>query len=1010
MEGLLILLAIVFAGLVLLGVPVALVRQGSLQRQIRDLQKDLGKMAQEMRDMKRRGVSAAEDTVAKRATPQEPASVTADKPEEVVKTVWPGKTARPVEPERPAAVAASTADKAARTAVPAVARKAPTPPPEQPRAFVFSEGKMEQLVEWLKVNWVLAIAAASLAFAGLFMVQYGIEHGVLSPFWRVMAALGFGGALVAAGEYVRRRYGDEDDPVMRHMPSVLSGAGVATLFAGVLAARVMYGLIGSNTALVGLVLVSLFAMVLGWFYGPVLAAIGIIGAMAAPFVLSTGAGAPPELYYYFVLVILMALGIDTVKRWAWISVLGLVLGIAAIWLLYAADTGDFAFAASIMIVTLGAMTIPVRSLVPNHAGAALSEMLGVGERKFAEFPTRLAGGVVAVATLAALSLLLSGTTAAEVWLGFGMLLMLFAAVALWAEGARALYDLVVFPAGGLLAGLLLHGLQGGVLVQELLRGVSSDPEVNAPNTGWLVYTLVALGAFISLVGFWRMTRALRVEGAKGDAPLTWALGAAVFAPAVFLILEFVWPVSYVIGSYPWALVAVALAAFMTLLAERCARAGNGDSLMKARTGLFALAALTLIAMALFLILTKTALSLALAAMVVLIILADRKFELPMLGWFVQIGVAVITYRLVADPGIYWAVNVASAFDAFVAYAGVIALLAAAWWFAGNEAVRMPAKVAVESAIWLIALVGIGVALFRVFEDDLFSHWGLGLWAVIWGGAFLAQLYRLDATRYALQRGVRYVLMLIFGGFAGLCLAAQFVAANPLFGGLFGRELVRGPYIFDSLMVAYLPVAAMFAFAAWKFAKRVVVMQAGYALAGIYSAIYVIYETRRLFRGDRLSVRGFTDGELYAYTLLMLVTSIVLLLLAYKRRSVNLRKLAMAGVALTIAKVFLVDMSGLSGLTRVFSFMGLGLALLGLTWLNRVLAAGWNDGGKDGGGGSVPPTPPVAPKPEPEPEAVPEPESEAEPTPEPEPVPEKPEPEQTEAKPKRKAKPVRPKKD
>ena len=188
------------------------------------------------------------------------------------------------------------------------------------------------------------------------------------------------------------------------------------------------------------------------------------------------------------------------------------------------------------------------------------------------------------------------------------------------------------------------------------------------------------------------------------------------------------------------------------------------------------------------------------------------------------------------------------------------------------------------------------------------------------------------------------------------------------------------------MVAYLPVAAMFAFAAWKFAERKIVLQAGYAIAGIYAAGYVILETRRLFRGDDLSVYGVTDGELYAYTLLMLVTSIVVLLLAYKRRSVGLRKLAMAGVALTIAKVFLVDMSGLSGLTRVFSFMGLGLALLGLTWLNRVLAAGWGDGG------SVPP----APKPDAGPKPEPEVSTEAEIAPEPD------------AKPKRKAKPVRPK--
>jgi uncharacterized membrane protein len=98
------------------------------------------------------------------------------------------------------------------------------------------------------------------------------------------------------------------------------------------------------------------------------------------------------------------------------------------------------------------------------------------------------------------------------------------------------------------------------------------------------------------------------------------------------------------------------------------------------------------------------------------------------------------------------------------------------------------------------------------------------------------------------------------------------------------------------------------------------------------------EIRRLWRGTDLSVPGFTDPELYSYTLAMLVASVALLALAFSRRSDNVRKIAMAGVALTIAKVFLVDMSGLSGLIRVFSFMGLGMSLVGLAWLNRKMTA------------------------------------------------------------------------
>ena len=43
---------------------------------------------------------------------------------------------------------------------------------------------------------------------------------------------------------------------------------------------------------------------------------------------------------------------------------------------------------------------------------------------------------------------------------------------------------------------------------------------------------------------------------------------------------------------------------------------------------------------------------------------------------------------------------------------------------------------------------------------------------------------------------------------------------------------------------------------------------------------------------------------------------------------------MAAAGLTIAKVFLVDISGLEGLLRVVSLIGLGLALAGLGWLDR----------------------------------------------------------------------------
>ena len=92
--------------------------------------------------------------------------------------------------------------------------------------------------------------------------------------------------------------------------------------------------------------------------------------------------------------------------------------------------------------------------------------------------------------------------------------------------------------------------------------------------------------------------------------------------------------------------------------------------------------------------------------------------------------------------------------------------------------------------------------------------------------------------------------------------------------------------------------------------------------------------RHAFHGPDLSSSGTTQGELYSYTIAMLLIGAGLLYQAISKASTILRRVAMAVIALTVVKVFLVDASGLTGLTRVFSFLALGLSLAGLAWLNR----------------------------------------------------------------------------
>ena len=63
-------------------------------------------------------------------------------------------------------------------------------------------------------------------------------------------------------------------------------------------------------------------------------------------------------------------------------------------------------------------------------------------------------------------------------------------------------------------------------------------------------------------------------------------------------------------------------------------------------------------------------------------------------------------------------------------------------------------------------------------------------------------------------------------------------------------------------------------------------------------------------------------------------TLVMLALGFLRNAAALRHAGMALVCVVVAKVFLIDMAGLQGLLRVFSFLGLGAALMGLGYAYR----------------------------------------------------------------------------
>ena len=92
----------------------------------------------------------------------------------------------------------------------------------------------------------------------------------------------------------------------------------------------------------------------------------------------------------------------------------------------------------------------------------------------------------------------------------------------------------------------------------------------------------------------------------------------------------------------------------------------------------------------------------------------------------------------------------------------------------------------------------------------------------------------------------------------------------------------------------------------------------------------------MFQGAVLLWGRSSEAEWYAYSLAWLAFAGALLALGFVRHNEWLRRAGLIGIGLVIGKVFLSDTAALSGVLRALSFIGLGLALIGLGYAYRRL--------------------------------------------------------------------------
>ena len=735
----------------------------------------------------------------------------------------------------------------------------------------------ERLVGGRMLIWVGGIA---LALAGLFLVRYAVEIGLIGPATRMVMAAVFGLLLVGVGELARWRL--PDDP---RVGQALVGAGVLILYAAAYASHVLYDLIGLGTAFAAMAGVAGAALLLSLRHGAPAAALGLVGGLLTPLIVGDPDAGPLPLLIYLALlnVAVFAVTIRTGQRWlAWMAKLGTLLWTAS---LIVRGDGDALTAGLFVLVYAIATSLalsekgePYPSFAPTFALLQLGVLVGIGDfetRPWALFFAlaaagfALAGrrrGMLAIpprAMAAALALIVShsfysqGLSAPEpraVGLFASLVTLLFASAA-WLGIERG-------PASRRWTWIFCIAIVGPAV---LLR--TADPGLLFRPVWGALFALLALAPAA-------LTYRLRLEAqrdATDRSPLVVASGAA----AILAI-----GAAFDLFAPPWVPIAYLIVALGVLAAAR--RIGDGG--------------------------------LARLSMVVSLIGAIAAVRQTPSLWqelLASLGGAPALVAGIVPPG-----------EALLLFAAPALLLFALWRWARGEVDQLARSIGVlAGAFALLAAYILFKQIFAIRDEPDFVARGFAERTLLTQGLFFAGWLLPNRPRLDWLAGVSFALTALaaarFAWFDLLILNPAHVRQNV-----------------GALPVLNLLVAAYLGSAFWLYeARRRARLEAESSIFfGLFLAAIVVGTgllVRQLFQGAILTGAGMPRAEFYGYSLAGLLLSVGLLLFGWKRGDTPLRVAGLALLTATMVKVFLVDAGELEGVLRILSFLGLGIALIGM---------------------------------------------------------------------------------
>ncbi|TAL28749.1 MAG: DUF2339 domain-containing protein [Alphaproteobacteria bacterium] len=786
--------------------------------------------------------------------------------------------------------------------VPVQYPSAPESPQEKNYSFEASFGRKAAV-------W---IGSASLAFGGFFLVKYSIDLGLLTVNARLLLGFLLGVLMILCASVIRLRGAANSARISQ----ALAGAGIADLYATVYAASALYGIVPPMTGFIGMAAVTLSAIALSLRYGMGVALMGLLAGYVMPAFVPVPEPKAANLFFYLFLLTVGVFATARYRDWWAMGILALAAGIS--WVVMWGvgpffDTGDCPPMALYILGASAAVAIfspvgfrrpewsdtasyiswgaaaPLMTFVVARSGYAMEEWYLFAALSLSGFaaawfrPQQYRYPPLLCLALAATALVVWPQAGPE---ALGSTLLAFALV--FGAGSLALIHLRPGPlwAALLASSLTLFYALGYFLIGDRAAGMFS---VGAADVAHVWSTIAAMLALLFMILTMDAYKSPRIDGMARD----WITGIFIAAAAAFTatVISIELPAKIIPAGFSAEILAL--------------------SWLSRNTGLRGLRKVmaTLLGVVIF--------WMALETLPIFGILRPGLHQVRVDAWVAESLRTLTQFGLTAIMLAASAILVRRKKDGYIgeslemaAVAAVAAFLCAGaqfvldppWQYAGKDGfldMALLDKAHHPNWSWINTNIFFALGLAASWTGRHENYRGYS-----WSGNFL----------------VFFALFRVF---------FQNILQNPLVTGAYVGELP----VFNGLILAYaLPVVWL-----WLAARG----KAGAPLqrdnAGILSTMiillffFVTMEVRQFFHPGDLRAGATATAEIYTYSAAWLVLGAGLLLAGTWRKNKLLRVASLAIMLFTIAKVFLYDASTLDGLYRVFSFLGLGVCLMALSW-------------------------------------------------------------------------------